>query len=764
MAVSDWFRGRTPLQTALERGLKEGGQLAQEIDELGDYTVKCQADGEAICDALQKLVDGQVPRGKSLTSPLHSLVGFFQEVKGPDCAAFRVLFERGTPLLASIVNNSLEGVEEHEDSDLLFLLKILAMYGSDEGADTIIRAANKPLASGGYLWSVVFGMFTRDHPQTERVFAALTDPLPLRFIGMSLLDAANRIYIDGGHLRQHPFDSDGGVQRLEQWLSDPSPAQFSYAVSATAALPFLNHTVGGRLRTLAMRHPDLHVQMEAAWAAAKLGHTDGIEKLRQMCLDVNHASQAKRYLEELDRSADIPPASSEPNFVARAEFAGWLAHPNELGRAPDSLDVIDHRSLKWPPEFEPKPFWLLRYVAKDLCGLDDDDVGLGLVGSITFSLFSCELDQRAPEDAYAVHCCWEMEHHKLYQDEEVDDDSTEYDSLLCQWPGDSLTNPRVAYVAELDSKLRHPRGLVALASAQLKGIDGWAVLDGPDSRFYPADEFPPDQSASIVLRIHIGRRLLAFPDIQPRKPWLTPKATRTPEQFIEAYEKLLAELGPHAGSLPEPAKSKYEKLGHNLERYVDALFAVRGHHDRNSHLVAAYEKLWEIAHKTQGSLGKDSFDSHSPVGNNFDQYIDALVKLGRSQEIPPLVAFLAPKWQHNLGYGLLGTAAFKAGDWETAANFFLSLKEGLEEWTRCDEMDLLAEIWVQRGKPSEARALLLDCLKGTLADSRDATGSDRPLYEQAFQARRRTFLRLFPNSASDLASQDIPETTLSSRR
>jgi len=32
MAVSDWFRGRTPLQTALERGLKEGGQLAQEID------------------------------------------------------------------------------------------------------------------------------------------------------------------------------------------------------------------------------------------------------------------------------------------------------------------------------------------------------------------------------------------------------------------------------------------------------------------------------------------------------------------------------------------------------------------------------------------------------------------------------------------------------------------------------------------------------------------------------------------------------------
>ena len=128
-----------------------------------------------------------------------------------------------------------------------------------------------------------------------------------------------------------------------------------------------------------------------------------------------------------------------------------------------------------------------------------------------------------------------------------------------------------------------------------------------------------------------------------------------------------------------------------------------------------------------------------------------------------MVVFLAPKWQHNLGNGKLGTAAFRAGDWDTAETFFLQLKDGLEAWVRCDEMDMRAEIWVQRGERPEARALLLACLKGMLAESREATGSDRQSCEEYLQMHRRAFLKLFPTSASDLACQSIPETTLSRR-
>src|SRR5262249_53328145 len=138
-----------------------------------------------------------------------------------------------------------------------------------------------------------------------------------------------------------------------------------------------------------------------------------------------------------------------PSFMAKAQFAQWLAHPNELGRLPDELEIIDHRELDWPPEREIKALWLLKYRVKDQTGLKDDDVNVGLVGSVTFCLFTYELARRPPEDAYAIHCYWEMSNLGLIAESEVDEGSTEYDRMLQQCRVDGLGSVRIVSVVEL---------------------------------------------------------------------------------------------------------------------------------------------------------------------------------------------------------------------------------------------------------------------------------------------------------------------------
>lgn len=220
------------------------------------------------------------------------------------------------------------------------------------------------------------------------------------------------------------------------------------------------------------------VQLEGAWASAKLGSQSGLTVLSRYCTDPNYSLTACRYLEELGRDDLVPVKVNDPAFRARAEFANWLAHPNELGTPPDEVEIVDHRVLAWPPDGERKPLWLIKYRVKETTGLADDDVDCGLVGSITFCLFSYKLLQRPPDDAYAIHCYWEMEGQGLI--EEIDAKFAEEDVAipLEQWNGAALERPEVSHKAVLSPELRYPQPTVTLVSATLKGSPGLGSSPG----------------------------------------------------------------------------------------------------------------------------------------------------------------------------------------------------------------------------------------------------------------------------------------------
>ena len=395
---------KTPLQLALEQGLADGGNLFEALNDLDHYEIETIEDAEALVDAMQQYALRPIePPG--MFSAFHQLVSLFQSVT--TVSPFQYLVRRGIPVLIQSYDARLSTADEQQN-ELLFAVKIFARFGLEEGLERLVQAAYHPVLREGYLWSVIFEQLGDQDPAVPDLVERLSEPLPDGFACIAYLDWVNRLCRDG-LISRHPFDSIEGIQKLRTWLRNSDRDEFSFAHSSAASLPFISEPQREQLLALAMDHPDSAVQMEAAWASARLGSESGLKFLGRLCLDRNYSTTACAYLEELGRDDLIPEAANEPDFRAMADVSDWLARPQEFGRPPDEIELYDSRELYWPPTNDVRRVWLYkyRYVAEEEG--ESDDCGLGFYGSITFSLFDETNPDMAPEDAYALHCCWELE-------------------------------------------------------------------------------------------------------------------------------------------------------------------------------------------------------------------------------------------------------------------------------------------------------------------------------------------------------------------
>lgn len=397
------------LETALARGLAPNGDLIRELAQLGDYKVRTTSSAHAICLALARLIE-LPPETPDLPVPsrttLDWLVGLFQQVETRE--AFDVLRIYGMPPLLQLFD------ERSPRLDLLFLLKLFALYQHPQGAERIIQAAREGLHAQGRLWSVIFRQIDLDHPDAERVLNGLANPLPTGFINVAYLDWVNTFCL-AERLDQHPFDTAEGLAILHGYLTGADPQHHSYAQSAAASLPFIQNVARQELLALSLDHASADVQLEAAWASAKLGSAAGVSILSRLCRDPARSKQACQYLRELDLPEAIPSDVLDPVFQAQSELVAWLSHPDEFGRQPDAISLFDARELYWPPTRDRRPVWLFQYrydVDEEVTDSTHGryDVGIGMVGSITFSLMGETDPGMTAEDVYALHCCWELEY------------------------------------------------------------------------------------------------------------------------------------------------------------------------------------------------------------------------------------------------------------------------------------------------------------------------------------------------------------------
>ncbi|MDD4891205.1 MAG: hypothetical protein PHU85_14885 [Phycisphaerae bacterium] len=379
------------------------GSLPQRKRKSMGKNVTDMAKAIQVCEDLRRVPTSapELPKGE-FHSRLYELAGPFQDVEAEDVAKF--MARNGLPELLRVF----DGHVDHptiEKSDLMFVLKVFAMYGYKLGLARLPALARRPDFAKEYLWSVIFNIQAKHEAGAAEVIESLRDPLPEGFACVAYLDLCNTV-ARSKSLKPHPFDTPAGRRKLEAWLSSRDTGEFSYAHSSAAALPFLAPAGRDALFSLAMDHVDPSVQMEAAWASASLGNEKSLKRLQEFCVDPNRSLEAQEYLEELGRKDLIPKETRAPDFKAKAEMCQWLEYPMEFGRPPTKIEVYDNRELYWPPTDDRRRVWLLKYVYDYP---NQKDSGIGMVGSVTFCLFSEATVDLSPEDVYGLHCAWELE-------------------------------------------------------------------------------------------------------------------------------------------------------------------------------------------------------------------------------------------------------------------------------------------------------------------------------------------------------------------
>ncbi len=395
------------LRSRLRAALLAGKSLSDELDYAGSRRLSPPHAAE-LCQFLAEQNDicRLIDTGKhgAYHTPLYHLVMPFQADMNEAAAAH--LRAHGLPQLRRLCDLAL-AEPDPPGHPLVMIAKMFALYADGPGVERVAAVARR--FPEEYLLSAAFGVFGNpEHPHGPRLVELLRDPLPTGVAAVLMLDLANTLCRQQ-RLTGHPFDTPAGHRMLEAWLTDPDPDHFGHAISSAACLPFLGDRVRKALAALALDHPDTAVQMEAAWASAYRGGEAGLKILARLCAEPRTSLAAQHYLEELGRPDVVPEAAREPDFRAMAEMCSWLAYPNEFGRPPDDIQLYDTRELAWPPTEDTRRLWLFRYHYAKRDGEEEDRVGVGMVGSITFALFGEATAEMCPEDLYGLHCCWELE-------------------------------------------------------------------------------------------------------------------------------------------------------------------------------------------------------------------------------------------------------------------------------------------------------------------------------------------------------------------
>lgn len=398
----------------LADAISEAGREPEELEEaLGGFgrvgpQIEDRDDAETVVQLLETIGEGESGIGELRL--VGRLASKFESAAEHD-AVYELLAADGIDALLEL-GDLVYAAAAHPEArpgDLEAMLEMLvafARYGCAEGGEYAVRMLNEGRAEDRPEWTRFFNALVGDNPVTDVVFDGVTG-FPGGEVGADFLSAANDLY--GRHvLEEHPFDSGPGRRELERYLEADDARSFP----AAEALWFLEDVEA--LLDDALRHPDPNVRLEAAGAAASRGGDEALETVVDAVRDPATANHALQVLEDLEKLDQAPQEALNDDHFAAAELCDWLTHPNEYGRPPDDIELLDHREAHWPPTEDTRELRLFRFeydgAGEHGDGEQESEVGVGMVGSVTFALASLTgLDEVPdPEEAYALHCCYEL--------------------------------------------------------------------------------------------------------------------------------------------------------------------------------------------------------------------------------------------------------------------------------------------------------------------------------------------------------------------
>lgn len=292
---------------------------------------------------------------------------------------------------------------------------MLANYNNEKGIQKLSELINENFKKDDYLWSFIFTSISEDEKKYNSIINGLNGKFPTGFLGISLLDMCNTMAIHS-NTYAYPFNTLEGFSYLDDVIKNSSSDEDSYIISATTSIPFLAKEFQNKLFELVNHHKNINVQIEAAWAGAKIGNEEYIDKLVRFAKDYRYSSLAVSYLKELNLDNKIPLEIYQSDFQALSEMCEWLSYPTEFEKYPDDAVIFDKRNIYWPPTKDFRTIYLIKYTYKNYNEDGSDKTGIGLVGSVTFSFFSINnILKLKPLEVLAIHCNWELKKEK-YED------------------------------------------------------------------------------------------------------------------------------------------------------------------------------------------------------------------------------------------------------------------------------------------------------------------------------------------------------------
>ena len=301
-----------------------------------------------------------------------------------------------------------------QNVDMALMIRFVK-FQYPKGLEAVAELMKLDHKNDDFCWYTILSVLIEDKETAKIIVDKLGDQLPNGCIGICYLDMLNGLNLKDISFDPHPFSSPQGIARLEQYLTtdysqDPYNGKYGRAPDcAVVALVFLPEHVWKKLLPIALTHPNKTVQIEAQWAGTKLKDKDSREKLIEEAKDYRYGQMCVRYLRELGLEDLIPEECQTEEFTASAAISSWLSSPFEFGAVPTELSIVDSRTLYWTPTKDKRQLTIVRYRYEKWNKDGTDEIGIGLVGSVTFCLFGLEgLNERTPEEIYAIHCGWEM--------------------------------------------------------------------------------------------------------------------------------------------------------------------------------------------------------------------------------------------------------------------------------------------------------------------------------------------------------------------
>ncbi len=416
------------------------------------------------------------------------------------------------------------------------LLAVFSFYHTPETLERIVHATRHHLPFTQ--WGDHFWEFQPGTSNYEAFWATmLQTPHKHEADFQDLLSVANNHALnDEIPDHRHPFDSAEGIQLLREsltssakikdgyilnsWKVDDDSPSIELARLAAEALAFIESPQRLQLLQLAVDHPIETVQMEAAWAQAKLGQQAGLDELVRRTHELPQSLTAQQYLENLGRADLIPRECFKDKFQIKAfcakELASTFFKPGKI----ESIEFLDRRYLLWP--LERTEVVLIKYRIQFHDG--DHSWVVEDIGHVSNSKFHPSskaipiFSEKSPgdqlvgyplDDIYGYLVMTQLKRTFVVMAKAVTEDYAEGDAAL-EGP-EQLPSGKGKLIGRNGVDLQmfqFPQIEAAIFETTQDDQPGWTVLENGNTTFYAQADLPETATAKHVLQMHTGQSYL----------------------------------------------------------------------------------------------------------------------------------------------------------------------------------------------------------------------------------------------------------------